>query len=88
LGSKWAGVNLISSVISLPCNDTSKYWKDFQIVTPVEGSSVFGIKMSNMQIDLKGNFDAYFMKYKNNGSVDALLSNLTIEADINVTNYF
>jgi len=73
MGSKWAGVNLTSSVISLPTNDTSKFAKDFQIVPPAEGSSVFGIKMSNMRIDLKGNFDAYFMKFKNNGSVDALL---------------
>jgi len=70
MGSKWAGVNLTSSLISLPCNDSvddwtitraQKFTKDFQVIPPTEGSSVFGIKMSNMRIDLNGNITGYFL---------------------------
>ena len=41
--------------------------------------------MSNMRIDLTGNFTAFYMFIQNDGNVTALLSNLGIDLDLELS---
>jgi len=81
-GNKWASINLTESVLSLPNNDRDKFANDFLVTPPQDGSSIFGLKMSNVDVDLESNFTSKILISTTNGHIHALVSKIDIDLDI------
>ena len=77
-------MNLTESRLSLPGNDRFKFAKDFTVVPPETGTSKFGLKMSNVSVDLESNFTAKFLISNTAGHVSAVISNIDIDLEIEI----
>lgn len=62
--------------------DSDKFTKDFSVSAPATGSSLFGIKMRNMTVSLQSNYSASYLHLKNTGVIDAVISNIEIDLDV------